>query len=77
MNGKIGKAQNNYRKQKSCTQPMVRLCNSIIEAKVLVVVNFESCYGRIWRAGLLHKASNKGINERLLLYIKNLNNDRK
>ena len=44
---------------------------------VLVVMYFESCYERIWRAGLLHKASNKGINGRLWLYIKNFIIDRK
>ena len=48
-----------------------------IQHTVLVVMDFESCFERIWRAGLLHKASNKGINERVWLYIKNSINDRK
>ena len=40
-------------------------------------MDFESCYERIWRAGLLDKAPNKGINGRLWLYIKNYINNRK
>ena len=40
-------------------------------------MDFESCHERIWRAGLLHKASNKGINGRLWLLIKNFIIDRK
>ena len=38
---------------------------------------FESCYERIWIAGLLHRTSNKGINGRLWLYINNFIIDRK
>ena len=80
-----GKAttENAYRKQKSCVQTMIRLCNSISEARnrkkhtVLTVMDFESCCERIWRAGLLHKASGKGICDRIWLYIKNFLTERK
>ena len=37
---------------------------------MLAVMDYESCYERIWRAGLLHKASKIGINGRMWLYIK-------
>ena len=55
VDGGIATAQTAYRKQKSCTRTMVRLCNSITEAKnreqhTVLVMNFESCYERIWRA---------------------------
>ena len=83
MDGGIAKSQNAYRKQKPCTKTMVRLCNSIRRQKnrkqhtVLVVMYFESCNVKIWRAGLLHKASNKCINGKLWLYINNFIIDRK
>ena len=34
-------------------------------------MDYESCYERIWRAGLLHKASKIEINSRMWLYIIN------
>ena len=40
-------------------------------------MDFESCYERIWREGLLKKASAKGIGGRLWLYIRNFLIDRK
>ena len=40
-------------------------------------MDFESCYERIWRAGLLRKASNRGISGRMWLYIKNFVTERK
>ena len=46
------------------------------EHTVLAVIDYESCYERIWRAGLLHKASKVGINGRMWLYIKNFSCDR-
>ena len=42
----------------------------------LAMMDYESCYDRIWRAGLLHKASKIGINGRMWLYIKNFLWDR-
>ena len=39
-------------------------------------MDFESCYERIWRAGLLKKASDKGINGGMWIYIKNFLLDR-
>ena len=72
-----------YRKHKSCVQSMVCLFYSVTEARnkkqhtILTVMDFESCYERIWRAGLLRKASNTGISGRMWLYIKNFVTDRK
>ena len=71
-----------FRKQKSCVQTVLRMCNSVSEARnknentVVTVMDFESCYERIWRAGLLRKASTYGISRRLWLYIKNFIMDR-
>ena len=39
-------------------------------------MDYESCYERIWRAGLLKKASDKGINGRMWICIKNFLLDR-
>ena len=83
VEGGITRTQNAYRKQKPCVQTMARLCNSISEARnrkehtVLVVMDFESYYERIWRTGLMHKASDNGICGRLWLYINNFLTDRK
>ena len=79
----IAKTQFAYWKQKSCIQTLLRIINSVSEARnrkensVLTVMDFESCYERIWRAGLLKKASNYGICGRLWIYIKNFLTDRK
>ena len=81
--GGLAATQYAYRKQKSCVQSMVRLCNSVTEARnkkqhtILTVMDFESCYERIWRASLLRKASNRGISGRMWLYIKNFVTERK
>ena len=81
VEGGLAATQYAYRKQKSCVQSMVRLCNSVTEARnrkqhtIMTVMDFESCYERIWRAGLLHKASNKGIRGRMWLYLKNFVTD--
>ena len=54
----------------------MRICNSVSEARnknentVETVMDFESCYERIWRAGLLKKSSTYGISGRLWIYIK-------
>ena len=83
VEGGIASTQNAYRKQKSCVQSLVRLCNSVTEARnrkqhtILTVMDFESCYERIWRAGLLHKASGKGIVGRMWLYLRNFLTERK
>ena len=59
------------------------MCNSISEASnrkeytVLTVMDFESCYERVWRAGLLRKATGYGIEGRLWIYIRNFLTDRK
>ena len=42
----------------------------------MTVMDYKSCYERIWRAGLLKKASDKGINGRMWIYIKNFLLDR-
>ena len=83
VDGGLAATQYAYRKQKSYVQSMVRLCNSVTEARnkkqhtILTVMDFESCYERIWRAGLLRKASNRGISGRMWLYIKNFVTERK
>ena len=64
-------------------QTILRICNSLSKARnkkqssVLTVMDYESCYERIWRAGLLKQASAKGIVGRLWLYIRNFLMDRK
>ena len=64
-------------------QTVLRICNSLSKARnkkqssVLTVMDYESCYERIRRAGLLKKASAKGIVGRLWLYIRNFLMDRK
>ena len=83
VDGGLAATQYAYRKQKSCVQSMVRLCNSVTEARnkkqhtILTVMDFESCYERIWRASLLRKASNRGISGRMWLNIKNFVTERK
>ena len=78
----VAVTQNACRRQKSCVQAVLRVANSLSEARakkehsVLAVIDYESCYERIWRAGLLHKASKVGINGRMWLYIKNFLCDR-
>ena len=47
------------------------------QSSVLTVMDYESCYERTWWAGLLKKASAKGIEGRLWLYIRNFLMDRK
>ena len=78
----VAVTQNAYRRQKSCVQSVLRVANSLSEARakgestVLTVIDYESSYERIWRAGLLHKASKIGITGRLWLYIRNFLWDR-
>ena len=75
--------QDAYRKQHSCVQSMIRVVNSIQEAKskneysIAVFMDFESCFEKVWRAGLLYKAAKIGICGRMLLYQYNYINDRK
>ena len=67
----VAKTQFAFRKQKYCVQTVLRICNSVSEARnknentVVTVVDFESSYERIWRAGLLKKASTYCISRRL------------
>ena len=65
VDGGIAKTQNAYIKQTSCVQTMVRVCNSEArnrkEHTIVTVMDFKSCYERIWRAGLLHKAYAKEV----------------
>jgi len=81
--GSIANTQYAYRKQKSCTQTVLRIVNSISEAEkekkqpVLVMMDYESCYERIWRAGLLKKAYDKGVKGRLWVYLDNFLNGRR
>ena len=59
-----------YRKQKSCVQSVLRIANLVSEARskkentVLTLMDFESCYEHIWRAGLLHKAAKVSVSGR-------------
>ena len=72
----VAETQNAFRRQKSCVQSVFKVTNSLSEAKakkestLLAVMDYESCYERICRAGLLHKASKIGINGRMWLYFK-------
>ena len=83
VKGGVARTQYAYRRQKLCVQTLLRMCNSISEARnrkkftVLTVMNFESCYERVWRAGLLKKATRYGIEGRLWVYIRNFLTDRK
>ena len=83
VDGGLAATQYAYRKQNFCVQSMVCLCNSVTEARnkkqhtILTVMDFESCYERIWKAGLLRKASTRGISGRMWLYIKNFVTERK
>ena len=83
VEGGVASTQYAYRRQKSCVQTMFRICNSISESRnrkeytVLTVMDFESCYERVWRAGLLKKATGYGIEGRLWVYIRNFLTDRK
>ena len=77
----VAKTQFAFRKQKSCVQTVLRMCNSVSEARnknentVVTVMDFESCYERIWRAGLLKKLQHMALAEdcgytlRILLWI--------
>ena len=62
---------------------MIRVVNSLQEAKtkkeysIAMVMDFESCLEKVWRAGLIYKAAKIGICGRLLLYLHNYVNDRK
>ena len=75
--------QDAYRKQHSGTQSMIRVINSLKEAKskkeysVAVFMDFESCFEKVWRAGLLYKATKIGICERMFMYLYNHITDRK
>ena len=79
----IAKTQDAYRKQHSCVQSVVRVINQLHEAKarkdysVVLIMDFESCFEKVWRSGLLWKAMKKGINGRMLMFLHNYVTDRK
>ena len=62
----VAVTQNAYRRQKSCVQSVLRVATSLSEARakgesiVLTLIDYESCFERIWRAGFLHKTSLEG-----------------
>ena len=72
-----------YRKNRSCTQAVLKMVNNIqenlgkSENTVLVTMDFESCFERVWREGLLKKAEENNIRGRLWIYLKELMSDRK
>lgn len=82
VEGGFASTQNAYRKQKSCVQSVLRIANSLSEARikkensVLTIMDYESCYERIWRAGLLYKATRLGLTGRMWLYVRNFLWDR-
>ena len=79
----IAKKQDTYRKQHSCVQSVVRVINQLHEAKarkdysVVLIMDFESCFEKVWRSGLPWKAMKKGINGRMLMFLHNYVTDRK
>ena len=56
VDGGVAETQKAFRRQKSCVQSVLRVTNSMSEAKakkestVLAVMDYESCYELIWRA---------------------------
>lgn len=83
VTGTLATTQYAYRRQKSCVQSMVRLVNSLYDARnkkehsAVAIMDFESCYERIWRAGLLKKAADAGISGRLRQYLWNFLHERR
>ena len=83
VTGTLATTQYAYRRQKSCVQSMVRLVNSLYDARnkkehlAVAIMDFESCYERIWRAGLLKKAADAGISSRLWQYLWNFLHERR
>ncbi|KAI8519285.1 hypothetical protein Bbelb_025420 [Branchiostoma belcheri] len=78
---KLADTQDAYRKQRTCTQTVLRMVQDIQEAwqsgesVVLVVMDLESCYERIWRESLILKLYNVGVNRRLLVNIQEFKTD--
>ena len=74
VEGGVASTQYAYRRQKSCVQTMLRICNSISESRnrkeytVQTVMDFESCYERVWRAGLLRDFLNQSTDREVLLF---------
>ena len=79
----IANTQDAYRKQHSCVQSVVRVINQLQEAKarkeysVVLIMDFESCFEKVWRSGLLFKAMRNGTNGRMLMFLHNYVTDRK
>jgi len=75
--------QNAYCNNRSCTQSLMRAIQCIHEGMVkqhsyvMVVIDYESCFKRVWRAGLLKKAHYHGVKGRLWMYLKEFLTDRK
>ena len=75
--------QDAYRPGRMCTQSILRLVQSVFESwqegktTVAVVMDFDSCYERIWRSGLLCKIRKMGISGRIFIYLANFLNNRK
>ena len=80
--GGTASTQDAYRKQHSCVQTVTRLTNQLHEARMqkkhsaMIIMDFQSCFEKVWRAGLLFKALKIGINGKLLVYLHNYLTDR-
>ncbi|XP_053385699.1 uncharacterized protein LOC123536047 [Mercenaria mercenaria] len=70
-------SQEAYRKNRSCINAVGRMVQNLQLEKadnkvsVVAVLDYESCFERVWRSGLLFKAREKGIKGRLWLYLYN------
>ena len=59
------------------------MINQLQEAKlkkqfsVVLIMDFESCFQKVWRSGLLYKAMKIGIDGRLLMFLHSYVTDRK
>ena len=83
MSNGIANTQDAYRKQHSCVQSVLRVINQLQEAKarkeysVVLIIDFESCFEKVWISGLLFKAMRNGINGRMIKFLHNYVTDRK
>ena len=78
----VANTQNAYRKQKSCVQTMIRICNSLSEARsrkehsIITLWILRAITRGYGEQDLLHKAHAKGVCGRMWIYIKNFLTDR-
>jgi len=78
----LADTQNAYRNNRTCTQSLMRAIQCIQEgmvkkqSSVMVVIDYESCFESVWRAGLLKKAHAHGVNGRLWMYLNEFLTDR-